>query len=84
MTNTGLRVGTGRKPPAPPEGVSELADADLAASFARRRCACGLPATVVAPGTNTLCDGRLLIKRSTPDRDRCLLHAGLGETRRVA
>jgi hypothetical protein len=86
MTNTGLRVGIGRKPPAPPEGLSELADwhADLAARFASRRCACGLPATVVAPGTNTLCDGRLLIKRSTPDRDRCLLHAGLGETRRVA
>jgi hypothetical protein len=38
----------------------------------------------VAPGTNTLCEGRLLIKRSTPDRNRCLLHAGFSETRRVA
>jgi hypothetical protein len=81
---TGLG-GIGTKQLAPSERVPELANwhADLAARFASRRCACGLAATVVVPGTNTLREGGFLIKRSTPDRNLCLLHARLGEIRRV-
>ena len=82
---TGLG-GIGTKPLAPPEHMPELANshADLAVRFASRRCACGLAATVVVPGANALREGGLLIKRSAPDRNLCLLHAGLREIRRMA
>ena len=69
-----------------PAQISELKSyqTQLAAQFASRRCRCGAPAVVVIPGTASVREAGITLKRAQPDRNLCMWHAGLLEQRRVA
>jgi hypothetical protein len=51
--------------------------AELATLYAKRRCRCGAPATVVIIGTAAVRQAGIVLKRSIPDQNLCALHAGL-------
>jgi hypothetical protein len=56
----------------------------LATSFAARRCRCGAPACVVIIGTASVREAGIVLRRSKPDRNLCMLHAGLLSDERAA
>lgn len=58
--------------------------AELATLYAKRRCRCGAPATVVIPGTASVREAGITLKRAVPDRNLCIAHAGLMSNERAA
>jgi hypothetical protein len=58
--------------------------AQLAATFASRRCRCGAPATVVIVGSPSVREAGIVLKRAKPDRNLCIAHAGLMSNERAA
>jgi hypothetical protein len=51
--------------------------AELATLYAKRRCRCGAPAVAVIPGTASVREAGIVLKRAQPDRNLCMWHAGL-------
>ena len=60
----------------PPGATVEAFHADLAASFAARRCDCGAQATVVLVGTEEVREMGIMLRRAVSDRNLCSTHAG--------
>lgn len=58
--------------------------AELATLYAKRRCSCGAPATVVIIGSTAVREAGITLKRSKPDRNLCMSHAGLLSNERAA